>query len=137
MAIWHKIGHWWYKMLLDYKTRKIIEAEEERKIILRLKEIKKVYVLEGDNSKVWVEFYEDDLKTCYITHLYVKTGARQKGVGTQTLLAAEKYGKDRGASVVMLLVDNDRDWLMSWYCKNGYEFHSTAGESTWLIKDLL
>lgn len=124
-------------MLLDHKTRKIMEMEEKRKIILRLKEIKKVYVLEGDNSKVWVEFYEDDLKTCYITHLYVKTGARQKGVGTQTLLAAEKYGKDRGASVVMLLVDNDRDWLMSWYCKNGYEFHSTAGESTWLIKDLL
>ena len=137
MAIWHKISHWWYKMLLDHKTRKIMEMEEKRKIMLRLKEIKKVYVLEGDNSKVWVEFYEDDLKTCYITHLYVKTGARQKGVGTQTLLAAEKYGKDRGASVVMLLVDNDRDWLMSWYCKNGYEFHSTAGESTWLIKNLL
>lgn len=124
-------------MLLDYKTRKIIEAEEERKIVMRLKEIKKVYVLESDKSKVWVEFYEDDPETCYITHLYVKTGARQKGVGAQTLLAAEKYGKDRGASVVMLLVDNDRDWLMSWYCKNGYEFHSTAGESTWLIKDLL
>ena len=35
MAIWHKIGHWWYRMLIEYKTRKIVEAnrkrEEERK----------------------------------------------------------------------------------------------------------
>ena len=31
MAIWHKIGHWWYKMLLNYKTKKIVEANERRK----------------------------------------------------------------------------------------------------------
>ena len=30
MAIWHKIGHWSYRMLIDYKTRKIVEANRKR-----------------------------------------------------------------------------------------------------------
>lgn len=34
MAIWHKIGHWWYKMLLNYKTKKIIENERKRAAII-------------------------------------------------------------------------------------------------------
>lgn len=38
MAIWHKIGHWWYKMLLDYKTRKIVRANREREEINRKRE---------------------------------------------------------------------------------------------------
>lgn len=49
--------------------------------MLRLKETKKVYVLEGNYSKVWVEFYDDDPETCYITHLYVEPKARRKGEG--------------------------------------------------------
>ena len=28
MAIWHKIGHWWYRMLLNYKTKRIIEINK-------------------------------------------------------------------------------------------------------------
>ena len=34
MAIWHKIGHWWYRMLLNYKTKKIIENERKRAAII-------------------------------------------------------------------------------------------------------
>ena len=30
MAIWHKTGHWWYKILIYYKTRKIVEANRKR-----------------------------------------------------------------------------------------------------------
>ena len=34
MAIWHKIGHWWYRTLLNYKTKKIIENEHKRNAII-------------------------------------------------------------------------------------------------------
>ena len=39
MAIWHKIGHWWYRMLIDYKTRKIVEANRKREEVHGIKNI--------------------------------------------------------------------------------------------------
>lgn len=105
--------------------------------MLRLKETKKVYVLESNYSKVWVEFYDDDPETCYITHLYVDPKARRKGEGTQALVEAEEFSKKLGASTAMLLVYKTNVWLRSWYMHNGYEYHSSEdGESDWLVKRL-
>ena len=105
--------------------------------MLRLKETKKVYVLESNYSKVWVESYDDDPETCYITHLYVEPKARRKGEGTQALLEAEEFGKELGASTAMLLVDKTNVWLRSWYMHNGYEYHSSEDEECdWLVKKL-
>lgn len=105
--------------------------------MLRLKETKKVYVLESDYSKVWVELYDDEPETCYITHLYVEREARQRGVGTQTLLEAEVFAKDKGATKSMLLVYTTCNWLKGWYMRLKYEFHSSEDEECdWLVKKL-
>lgn len=30
MRLWIKIQHWFYRMLIDYKTKKIVEFNKER-----------------------------------------------------------------------------------------------------------
>lgn len=30
MKLWIKLQHWYYRMLIDYKTKKIIEFNKER-----------------------------------------------------------------------------------------------------------
>lgn len=103
---------------------------------LRLKEIKKVYVLESDYSKVWVEFYDDDPETCYITHLFVHSESRNKGYGRKTMTNAEAIARELGATKLMLMVSTD-GWLRAWYEDMGYKLHSYEDEEdVWMIKEL-
>jgi hypothetical protein len=35
MKLWIKLQHWFYRMLIDYKTKKIIEFNKEREKYLK------------------------------------------------------------------------------------------------------
>lgn len=35
MRLWIKIQHWFYRMLIDYKTKKIVEFNKERENYLK------------------------------------------------------------------------------------------------------
>ena len=37
MKLWIKLQHWFYRMLIDYKTKKIIEFNNERENYLKNK----------------------------------------------------------------------------------------------------
>ena len=101
---------------------------------LNLKEIKKVYVLEGLHSKVYVEFYEDDQYTAYITHLHVDENHRKHGIGNKTLNDAEQWARVHGFDKVMLMCESD-SWMYHWYISKGYKFHSNEDEEyCWLYK---
>lgn len=43
MRLWIKIQHWFYRMLIDYKTKKIVEFNKEREKYLKQSN----YVQEG------------------------------------------------------------------------------------------
>ena len=57
MAIWHKIGNWWYKILLNYKTRKIVKFEVERK--KTKKELRIAFVNHPGSRKIMETYFCD------------------------------------------------------------------------------
>ena len=65
MKLWIKLQHWFYRMLIDYKTKKIIEFNKERENYLKT-----------NNMKLWIARDEDSLiylymkKPVLITHYF-------------------------------------------------------------------
>ena len=43
MKLWIKLQHWFYRMLIDYKTKKIVEFNKERENYLKT-----------NNMKLWI-----------------------------------------------------------------------------------
>lgn len=111
-----------------------LDNTENSLTYLNLATVKKVYVLEGTKSKVWVEIYEDDPNTGIISHLMVDQKHRKNGIGHKTLFDAEQFLKHKGVNTILLMCENG-SWVFNWYIREGYSFHSNEDHKyVWLVK---
>ena len=63
----------------------------------------------------------------YVSHLFVRAGARGAGVGRRLLAAAEEAAKARGCGRLMLYVNRPRPaYQRGFYVKVGWQEHETA-----------
>jgi hypothetical protein len=56
MAIWYKIVHWWYRMLLNYRIRKMIKFEKREKT---KKELRTAFVTHPGSRKIMETYFYD------------------------------------------------------------------------------
>ena len=52
MKLWIKLQHWFYRMLIDYKTKKIVEFNKERENHLKNKTMK-FWIARDLTGNVW------------------------------------------------------------------------------------
>lgn len=62
----------------------------------------------------------------YLSMLATSPASQTRGIGKSTMLSAEKYAIQRGASKLKISVINCRERLVAWYVKQGF---ATTGHS--------
>lgn len=72
--------------------------------------------------------YERDVTRGVVRNLYVRPGARNRGLGSELMAAAERRMAEAGADVVALEVMADNEAARRLYRRRGYEPHRVGLE---------
>lgn len=86
--------------------------------------------IETDNKLVGVMGIQDKGDVTLIRHAYVRTQARQSGIGTKLL----DYLESTTAKPILIGTWADATWAVSFYQKNGYRLLSQEEKTRLLLK---
>lgn len=92
-----------------------------------------IYIISDDSSTIGISvFYANDLKNkCgYISLIGIKEKYRKKKMGTKLLLYTHQIMKQKGMNKCKLEVDKDNYNAYSFYINNGYEYYSSATDTS-------
>jgi GNAT superfamily N-acetyltransferase len=91
----------------------------------------------NNKANISLYIYPDDLKSIYISNLYVNEDLRGKGISNRLLSSCESFGLKFGALKSFLWV-KENSWQFDWYVRHGYNYFSNHNDINyiWLSKDL-
>jgi N-acetylglutamate synthase-like GNAT family acetyltransferase len=94
------------------------------------------FVSKDKESSIGAYIYHDDPTSIYLNSLFVSKHYRQKGRGNNLLKFVEQFGRENGCTHCYLWAKSD-SWMVDWYSRRGYRFHSKRDDDhVWMVKEL-
>ena len=98
--------------------------------------VSETIIVDGGIGVVEIQYDYDMPNTGFIKGLSVLEGRRQQGIGTELINACVCSAINRGKKFLQLDVEQDKEWLIEWYKRLGFEILSREKNTYIMIKSL-